>query len=84
VAYGIVAGGVLVVALAAVGLGLDSATATLAVGLGYGVVLFVGAAAFWMTVVLDIDAELPTVARFLLFHLVYGAVLGGWLRVGLL
>lgn len=37
-----------------------------------------------MNVVLDIDAELPMVGMFLLFHLVYGVVLGAWLGAGVL
>ncbi|MDY6819684.1 MAG: hypothetical protein SVG88_13575, partial [Halobacteriales archaeon] len=47
-------------------------------GLVYGFILFIGAAVFWMKIVLDIDAEPPQVAMFLLFHLIYGGVLGAW------
>jgi hypothetical protein len=35
-----------------------------------------------MTVVLDLDPKPPMVAMFLFFHLVYGAVLGVWLQLG--
>jgi hypothetical protein len=37
-----------------------------------------------MNVVLDIGAEIPMVAMFLLFHLIYGGVLGVWLQLGML
>lgn len=53
-------------------------------GLAYGFVLFVGAAGFWMNVVLDVDPEPADVVQFLFFHLVYGGVLGAWLGVGVL
>jgi hypothetical protein len=36
------------------------------------------------TVVLDIDAETGMVVMFLVFHLVYGVVLGAWLGAGVL
>jgi hypothetical protein len=53
-------------------------------GLAYGFVLFVGAAVFWMNIVLDMDPEPADVVQFLLFHLVYGAVLGAWVGAGVL
>lgn len=53
-------------------------------GLAYGFVLFVGAAVFWMNIVLDMDPEPADVGQFLFFHLVYGAALGGWVGVGVL
>lgn len=53
-------------------------------GLVYGFILFVGAAVFWMKIVLAIEPEPPQIASFLFFHLVYGAVLGGWVGLGLL
>lgn len=53
-------------------------------GLAYGFVLFAGAAVFWMKIVLDMDPEPADVGQFLFFHLVYGAVLGAWLGVGVL
>ncbi|MEF8851884.1 MAG: hypothetical protein V5A44_13235 [Haloarculaceae archaeon] len=59
------------------------ATAVL-LGLAYGFVLFLGAAVFWMNVVLGLDPEIPMVAMFLLFHLVYGGVLGVWVQLGVL
>jgi hypothetical protein len=53
-------------------------------GLAYGFVLFVGAAVFWMNIVLDMDPEPADVVQFLVFHLVYGAVLGAWVGIGIL
>ncbi|QCC51689.1 hypothetical protein [Halapricum salinum] len=82
--YGIGAGVVLVLALPAIGVSVSSMAVAAGVGLAYGFVLFVGAAIFWMKIVLDIDAEPPMVAMFLFFHLVYGGVLGVWLQLGLL
>jgi hypothetical protein len=80
--YGVVAGGLFVVVVPLTGIGIASTTAAVLFGLGYGFVLFVGAAVFWMNVVLDIDPEVSMVATFLLFHLVYGGVFGAWLGVG--
>lgn len=83
--YGIGAGVVFVVAAAALGfVDLGGLTSALLWGLGYGVVLFVFAAAFWMNVVLAMDAEPKAVGTFLFFHLVYGAVLGAWIGYGVL
>lgn len=82
--YGIVAGVVFVVGVPLAGLSIGSITTAVLYGLAYGFVLFVVGAVFWMNVVLDVDAELPMVAAFLLFHLIYGGVLGGWLELGIL
>jgi hypothetical protein len=80
--YGIVAGVVLAVALPVAGLGDVTLVTALGAGLAYGFVLFVGAAVFWMAVVLALDPEPKQVGAFLLFHLIYGAVLGGALGAG--
>lgn len=82
--YGIIAGVVFVVAVPLLGLSIGSMTTAVLYGLAYGVVLFIGAAVFWMNIVLDLDPEMPMVAMFLLFHLIYGAVLGVWLQLGIL
>ena len=82
--YGIIAGLVFVVAVPVLGLSIGSMTTAVLFGLAYGFVLFVGAAVFWMNVVLDLDPEMPMVATFLLFHLIYGAVFGVWLQLGVL
>jgi len=82
--YGIIAGLVFVVVVPLIGISIGSMTTAVLFGLAYGFVLFLGAAIFWMNVVLDIDAEMPMVAMFLLFHLIYGAVLGVWLQLGVL
>jgi hypothetical protein len=83
--YGIGAGLVFGAGTAALGLGVTGGLVTgLAGGVVYGLVLFVVAAAFWMNVVLRMDAEPKQAALFALFHLVYGVVLGAWLGVGVL
>jgi hypothetical protein len=82
--YGIIAGLVFVVVVPLIGISIGSMTTAVLFGLAYGFVLFLGAAVFWMNVVLDIDAEMPMVAMFLLFHLIYGGVLGVWLQLGVL
>jgi hypothetical protein len=82
--YGVVAGLVFVVAVPVIGISVGSMTTAVLFGLAYGFVLFVGAAVFWMNVVLDLDPEMPMVAMFLLFHLIYGAVFGVWLQLGVL
>ena len=82
--YGIIAGLVFVVVVPLIGISIGSMTTAVLFALAYGFVLFLGAAVFWMNVVLDIDAEMPMVAMFLLFHLIYGGVLGVWLQLGVL
>jgi len=76
--YGIVAGGVFVSLLAPLGLGVTALTGGLLWGVVYGIVLFVIAAGFWMMIVLDMSATPAMAGLFLLFHLVYGVVLGGF------
>lgn len=49
----------------------------------YGFLLFVVGAVFWMKTVLDKEPGKDEVKLFLVVHLVYGAVLGGWLALGL-
>lgn len=82
--YGTVAGGVFAVVVTALGLGVATLGGGLLWGLAYGVVLFVGAAVVWMNAVLGMEPERGQVVLFLLFHLVYGAVLGGWIGFGVL
>ena len=82
--YGTIAGGVFALIVPSLGF-VSVATIGSAVlwGLVYGFVLFVGAAVFWMNIVLDMDAEPQMVVMFLVFHLVYGGVLGVVLELGL-
>jgi len=82
--YGIIAGLVFVIAVPLLGISIGSMTTAVLYGLAYGFVLFLGAAVFWMNVVLDLDPEMPMVAMFLVFHLIYGGVLGVWLQLGVL
>lgn len=83
--YGIIAGGVLAGIIPLFGF-ISTATIPAGVtwGLLYGVLLFVFAAIFWMKFVLGLDADKRMVGMFLVFHLVYGAVLGAWLGLGIL
>jgi hypothetical protein len=81
--YGLAGGAALALALPAVGVTDLTLATAVGVGLGYGVVLFVGAAGFWMNVVLDMDPDPPEVASFLFFHLVYGVALGAVVGAGL-
>jgi hypothetical protein len=80
--YGIVAGVVLASALVAGGFEDIELLVAVGAGLVYSLVLFAGAAVFWMNVVLGLDPEPKAVGMFLFFHLVYGLVLGGTLGAG--
>jgi hypothetical protein len=81
--YGLGAAVALAVALPLVGFETVTLVTAAGIGLAYGVVLFAFAAVFWMKIVLAMDPEPPQVAQFLLFHLVYGVVLGGVIGAGL-
>lgn len=78
--YGISAGGAFAVGVPLIDF-VDVESLEMAVfwGLAYGVILFVVAAILWMKVVLQIEPEKKMVGLFLLFHLIYGLVLGGWI-----
>lgn len=82
--YGIVAGAVFVLALPAVGVGLTELTTAAAAGVGYAIVLTVIGMVFWMKVVLGLDAEPKEMGMFVVFHLVYGVVLGAFVGAGVL
>ena len=83
--YGVAAGAVFALVVPALGfVSVAGPTGGVLWGLAYGVLLFVGAAAFWMNVVLGLDPEPKEIGAFLLFHLIYGLVLGGWVGVGVL
>lgn len=60
---------------------IDTLAGGLVNGIAYGIVLFVVAAVVWMRIVLRMDAEPRQVGMFLLFHLVYGVVLGAVLSI---
>lgn len=84
--YGVVAGGVF--ALLVTELALGGSTLALAGGVlwgaVFGVALLVVGAGFWMMAVLGTSPEPQQAVMFLVFHLVYGVVLGGWAAQGLL
>jgi hypothetical protein len=81
--YGTAAGAVFVLALPAVGVGLSELVLATAAGVGYAIVLTIVAMAFWMNLVLDVDADTTEMATFVFFHLVYGVVLGAFVGAGL-
>lgn len=83
--YGIIAGGVFAIVASVLGF-VSVATVGAAVlwGLAYGVVLFMFAAAFWMMMVLGMSPDMKMAGMFLVFHLVYGLVLGAWVGYGIL
>jgi len=82
--YGVIAGGVFAVGIAILGVSVASLGSGLLWGLAYGVLLFAGAAVFWMNIVLGLDADTKMIGMFLFFHLIYGAVFGGWVGFGIL
>lgn len=82
--YGVIAGGVFVLLVPVAGLSVATLGSALLWGLVWGVVLFVAGAAFWMMMVLGIQPEMKMAGMFLLFHLIYGAVLGAWVGYGIL
>jgi hypothetical protein len=81
--YGLGAAVALAVALPLVGFETVTLVTAVGIGLAYGAVLFAFAAVFWMKTVLAMDPEPAQVGQFLLFHLVYGVVLGGVVGAGL-
>lgn len=81
--YGIGAGAVFSALIPVLGVSLSLATAG-GLGLAYGVVLTIIGAVVWMRLVLGMDPEPAMIGMFLLFHLVYGGVLGVWLSLELL
>ena len=82
--YGTIAGGVFAIGVGILGVGVASLGSGLLWGLAYGILLFIGAAVFWMNIVLGVDADMKMVGMFLFFHLVYGAVLGAWIGLDIL
>lgn len=79
--YGVTVAAVFVLILPPAGAEIISMQWALVYGLAWGVILFVFGAIFWINIVLAMDAERKQVGYFLLFHLIYGVVLGafvGW------
>lgn len=81
--YGIGAGAAFALVISLSGLGLTGAVGMIGLGLAWGFLLFAGAALFWMRMVLGMEPEPEMVGLFLVFHLIYGGVLGVWLSLGL-
>lgn len=79
--YGTSAGGAFGVIAYLVDLDLADSLIGIGSGVGYGIVLFLIAAVFWMNMILKLDADRPQVIMFLIFHLVYGLVLGLWMTL---
>ncbi|MFW6153313.1 MAG: hypothetical protein ACOC42_03025 [Halobacteriota archaeon] len=82
--YGIGAGGVFAVIVDALSLDISDLVMAILLGLGYAIILFIVAAVFWMNIVLKLDADRRQVMLFLLFHLIYGVVLGAWIGLELI
>lgn len=81
--YGVGAGAVFAAAYVLLSLPTGAA-AYVGLGLAYGFVLFACGAVFWMKMVLGKDPGKQEVMVFLVVHLVYGGVLGGWLAADVL
>lgn len=82
--YGIIAGGVFVVLVPAIGFSLGTLTMAIVWGIVWAVVLFIVGAVFWMRIVLGVEPAMQMVMMFGLFHLVYGVVLGAWVGLGII
>ena len=83
--YGTVAGGVFALVVPLIGfVSVASVGTAILWGIVYGFALFVGAAVFWMNLVLGVSPEPKAIGASVGFHLIYGAVLGGWIGYGLL
>lgn len=82
--YGTTAGGVFAVLVSASGLSVATLTSGILWGVAWGIVLFIVGAGFWMMMVLDIEPDMKMAGGFLVFHLVYGIVLGVWVGYGIL
>lgn len=81
--YGIGAGVVFALVVPLMGFSLTLVTAVV-LGLAYGLALTIVGMVFWMNLVLGMDPDPGMMATFLVFHLVYGSVLGAWLTLGIL
>lgn len=83
--YGTIAGGAFALLIPVLGF-ISVATIVSAILWGgvFALVLFVFAAVFWMNIILGMDADMKAAGMFLVFHLVYGVVLGAWIGVGIL
>jgi len=84
VLYGILAGAVFAVGVPLVGPSLGSIGVAAGLGLVYGIVLMVGGMAFWMRVVIGMEADRDTMVMFGTVHVVYGVVLGAFVGANLL
>lgn len=83
--YGTIAGGVFALLIPVLGF-VSVATVVSAILWGgvFAFLLFVFAAVFWMNIILGMDADMKAAGMFLIFHLVYGVVLGAWIGLGIL
>jgi hypothetical protein len=82
--YGVVVGTVFAAGLPLVGLGLGSLAAAAVLGLVYGLVLMVVGMGLWMRLVIGMEPDRDTMVAFGTVHVVYGVVLGLFLRAGIL
>ncbi len=82
--YGIVAGGVFAVGVPVIGLELTDLLVATGLGIVYGVVLMLVGMVFWMRAVMGMEADRDMMMMFGVVHVVYGAVLGGFLGAGII
>lgn len=84
VIYGIVAGVVFAVGVPLVGLNFGSLAVAVGLGLVYGIILMIGGMVFWMRTVIGMEPDRDMMTTFGAVHVVYGVVLGAFLRAGIL
>lgn len=83
--YGTIAGGVFALLVPLIGfVSVASIGTAILWGLIYAVGLFIAAAVFWMKIILQLEADMQMAGMFLVFHLIYGLVLGAWIGTGIL
>jgi hypothetical protein len=82
--YGTGAGVAVVLAVPAIGIGLDALGTAIAAGVGFALVLTVVGMVLWMRIVLAMEPEPKTAGMFTVFHLIYGVVLGAFVGAGIL
>ncbi|MFB6177396.1 MAG: hypothetical protein ABEI99_09685 [Halobaculum sp.] len=83
-AYGIGAGAVFAVGAPLIGLSLGSVLVAAGIGVVYGLLLMIVGMGFWLRTVIGMEADRDMMVMFGTVHVVYGAVLGGFVGAGFL
>jgi hypothetical protein len=81
--YGIVAGAGFAAGVPLLGFELTDLLVATGLGIGYGLVLLVVGMVFWMRMVIGMEGDTDTMVLFGVVHVVYGAVLGGFVGAGI-